>query len=81
MQLGQSSSGGIAIQEEIDSARTEIAAVMREIGDELLEPVPDGKPGQRRVRMSEWPDLNSSTRVSVNGLLVKALDGTSGFPR
>ena len=25
-------------------------AVMEEIGDELLEPVPDGKPGQRRIK-------------------------------
>ena len=29
---------------------------MEEIGDVLLEPVPDGKPGQRRIRADEWPD-------------------------
>ena len=29
---------------------------MDEIGSVLLEPDPDGKPGQRRIRPAEWPD-------------------------
>ena len=29
---------------------------MAEIGDELLEAVPGGKPGQRRIKPAEWPD-------------------------
>ena len=29
---------------------------MEEIGQTLLEPDPDGKPGQRRIRAAEWPD-------------------------
>ena len=29
---------------------------MAEIGDVLLEPVPGGKPGQRRIKPAEWPD-------------------------
>jgi 2-oxoisovalerate dehydrogenase E1 component len=41
---------------EADRALTRAKAVMEEIGDVLLEPVPDGKPGQRRIRAEEWPD-------------------------
>ncbi|WP_107767524.1 alpha-ketoacid dehydrogenase subunit alpha/beta [Nocardioides terrigena] len=41
---------------EADRALTQAKAVMEEIGDVLLEPVPDGKPGQRRIRAAEWPD-------------------------
>jgi 2-oxoisovalerate dehydrogenase E1 component len=29
---------------------------MAEVGDVLLEPLPGGKPGQRRIKESEWPD-------------------------
>ena len=31
---------------------------MRELGDAILEPVPDGKPGQRRIRSEAWPDVD-----------------------
>jgi 2-oxoisovalerate dehydrogenase E1 component len=30
--------------------------LMVELADELLEAVPDGKPGERRIRPAEWPD-------------------------
>lgn len=41
---------------EADRALAQARAVMEEIGGVLLEPVPDGKPGQRRIRADEWPD-------------------------
>ncbi|NMI54324.1 MFS transporter [Streptomyces sp. RLB3-17] len=46
----------LATQEEIDQAAADIATTMSDIGDGLLEPVPDGKPGQRRIKASEWPE-------------------------
>ncbi len=30
--------------------------LMADIGGELLEPLPEGKPGERRIKPSEWPD-------------------------
>jgi 2-oxoisovalerate dehydrogenase E1 component len=49
---------GLASAEEVTAAREEIACVMRELGDAILEPVPDGKPGQRRIRSEPWPDVD-----------------------
>ncbi|MFD2415097.1 alpha-ketoacid dehydrogenase subunit alpha/beta [Amycolatopsis pigmentata] len=43
-------------EDEVRAARDEIDRVMREIGEELLEPLPGGKPGQRRIRPALWPD-------------------------
>ena len=47
---------GILTQEQIDAGQAKAREVMARIGDELLEPDPGGKPGQRRIRPSEWPD-------------------------
>jgi 2-oxoisovalerate dehydrogenase E1 component len=47
---------GLVTGEDVTAAWDEIVATMREIGDELLEPEPGGKPGQRRIRQSAWPD-------------------------
>ncbi|MCW2888515.1 MAG: transporter [Streptosporangiaceae bacterium] len=47
---------GLATEGAIEAARQEVVTVMGEIGDAILEPVPDGKPGQRRIRANEWPD-------------------------
>lgn len=41
---------------EAERALAQAKAVMEEIGDVLLEPVPGGKPGQRQIRADEWPD-------------------------
>ncbi len=49
---------GILTQEELDAARSNAADLMAEIGSVLLEPVPNGKPGERRIRPEEWPDPN-----------------------
>jgi 2-oxoisovalerate dehydrogenase E1 component len=47
---------GLLDEGEAARALAQAKAVMEEIGDVLLEPVPDGKPGQRRIRADEWPD-------------------------
>jgi 2-oxoisovalerate dehydrogenase E1 component len=47
---------GILSEEETQQAVSQAKAVMEEIGSILLEPDPDGKPGQRRIKPVEWPD-------------------------
>jgi 2-oxoisovalerate dehydrogenase E1 component len=47
---------GLATESEIGSARAEITSALHEIGAALLEPVPGGKPGERRIRAAAWPD-------------------------
>ncbi len=43
-------------EQEIDAAKDEADAVMKTIGDSFLEPLPGGKPGQRRIVGDRWPD-------------------------
>jgi 2-oxoisovalerate dehydrogenase E1 component len=57
---------GILTQQEVDDCRARAKALMSEIGDELLEPLPGGKPGERRIRPDEWPDP-SFVDVGVRG--------------
>jgi 2-oxoisovalerate dehydrogenase E1 component len=52
--------------EEIDAAFATARRVVAEIGDVLLEPLPGGKPGQRRIKEAEWPDP-SFVDVGVRG--------------
>jgi 2-oxoisovalerate dehydrogenase E1 component len=47
---------GILDQGAIDSVTDRATALMAAVGAELLEPLPDGKPGERRIKPSEWPD-------------------------
>jgi 2-oxoisovalerate dehydrogenase E1 component len=47
---------GILEDEAVAAAGERARALMAGIGDELFEAVPDGQPGQRRVRAGEWPD-------------------------
>lgn len=47
---------GLLSEDETAAAVTQAKQVMAEVGSVLLEPVPDGKPGQRRIRAEEWPD-------------------------
>lgn len=47
---------GLLTEDEHRQALSSAKAVMEEIGGELLEPDPQGKPGQRRIRATEWPD-------------------------
>jgi 2-oxoisovalerate dehydrogenase E1 component len=57
---------GIRTDEELQQAADEVDTVMAEIGDSLLEPLPEGKPGQRRIIESLWPDP-SFVDVGVRG--------------
>jgi 2-oxoisovalerate dehydrogenase E1 component len=47
---------GIMTQADIDRTAARAQKAMAETTEVLLEPVPDGRPGQRRVREREWPD-------------------------
>jgi len=47
---------GIMTAEETTEAVARAKVAMEEIGSELVEPLPGGKPGQRRIRPAEWPD-------------------------
>ncbi|MBZ5737928.1 alpha-ketoacid dehydrogenase subunit alpha/beta [Nocardioides mangrovi] len=47
---------GIMTADETAAAVAAAKAVMEEIGRELVEPLPGGKPGQRQIRPGEWPD-------------------------
>lgn len=46
----------IHTQRELDGFVERSKDLMRQIGEVILEPLPDGKPGQRRIRPAEWPD-------------------------
>jgi 2-oxoisovalerate dehydrogenase E1 component len=54
--LAETAALGVVEPDEAAALRAEVATVMREIGEELFEPDPAGKPGARRVRPSKWPD-------------------------
>jgi 2-oxoisovalerate dehydrogenase E1 component len=47
---------GIMTRSDVDEAVRRAKHVMAQTGDVLLEPLPGGKPGQRRIRPAEWPD-------------------------
>ena len=42
--------------DELAAYDEHVRSVMTEVTAELVEPVPGGKPGQRRIRESAWPD-------------------------
>jgi 2-oxoisovalerate dehydrogenase E1 component len=64
---------GILGAEELDSCVKQAKDAMAAIGDELLEPVPEGKPGQRRIKSDEWPDPEFRD-VGVRGNLSEFTD-------
>ena len=47
---------GILSQQAVDAVTERARELMADIGSELLEPLPDGKPGERRIKPAEWPD-------------------------
>ena len=47
---------GLLTQDQVDAARATAKELMAGIADVILEPLPDGKPGERRIRPDEWPD-------------------------
>jgi 2-oxoisovalerate dehydrogenase E1 component len=65
---------GLCTEEELQRLADDVDGIMSEIGDSLLEAVPDGKPGQRRIRESLWPDP-AFVDVGIRGDLTE-LDGS-----
>ena len=57
---------GILSQSAVKNTIARAKQVMVETGEVLLEPLPGGKPGQRRIRPSEWPDP-AFVNVGVRG--------------
>jgi 2-oxoisovalerate dehydrogenase E1 component len=47
---------GVLSEDQATAFEGAADAVMAGLGDVLLEPKPDGKPGERRIKPSEWPD-------------------------
>ena len=64
---------GILTADEVDGVRTQAKRLMAEVGEVLLEPLPGGKPGQRRIRPEEWPDP-AFVDVGVRGDLSELAD-------
>jgi 2-oxoisovalerate dehydrogenase E1 component len=64
---------GVLTQQEIDATVERASAVMAETGDVMLEPLPGGKPGQRRIKPAEWPDP-AFANVGVRGDLSEFTD-------
>jgi 2-oxoisovalerate dehydrogenase E1 component len=49
---------GILTQGDVDDAISRARALVSELGEVLLEPKPDGKPRERRIKAAEWPDIS-----------------------
>ncbi|HET6530096.1 MAG TPA: thiamine pyrophosphate-dependent enzyme [Actinoplanes sp.] len=64
---------GLLTPEARDAAVAGAKRAMAAAGEVLLEPVPDGKPGQRRIRPAEWPDP-AFVNVGVRGDLAEFAD-------
>ncbi len=47
---------GLLDQDAIDGFVATAGALMEEVGKVILEPLPGGRPGQRRIKPAEWPD-------------------------
>jgi len=56
----------ILTADAIESAIVNAKQLMADLGAELLEPLPGGKPGQRRIKPDEWPDP-AFVNVGVRG--------------
>ena len=67
---------------QLTDATSRAQELLREVGSELLEPLPGGKPGQRRITPSEWPDP-AFADVGIRGDLAEFADapGFSGGTR
>ncbi len=49
---------GLMTKAQVDESVARSKSIMDEVGAVILEADPDGKPGQRRIKPSEWPDPN-----------------------
>ena len=74
----------ILTQAEIDAFIVRSKELMASLTAELFEPVPGGKPNERRIKESEWPDpafVNVGVRGDLSelaGMRVEDLDTFSG---
>ncbi|MGB7819342.1 MAG: thiamine pyrophosphate-dependent enzyme [Ornithinibacter sp.] len=57
---------GLLDQDAIDGFVATAGALMEEVGKVILEPLPGGRPGQRRIKPAEWPDPDF-VNVGVRG--------------
>jgi 2-oxoisovalerate dehydrogenase E1 component len=64
---------GILSADQVDDFIARSKAIMADVAAEILEPLPDGKPGQRRIKPAEWPDP-SFRDVGVRGDLSEFAD-------
>jgi 2-oxoisovalerate dehydrogenase E1 component len=60
-------------QADVEAVRQRAQALMADIGQVLVEPLPSGKPGQRRIKPAEWPDP-TFVEVGVRGDLSEFAD-------
>ncbi|SEF77709.1 2-oxoisovalerate dehydrogenase E1 component [Nonomuraea solani] len=68
----------ILTRSDMDAAAVRAKDLMTEVGGVLLEPMPGGKPGQRRIRPGEWPDPGFA-HVGVRGDLSEFEDARTKF--
>jgi 2-oxoisovalerate dehydrogenase E1 component len=66
---------GILEGAALDAFTDQAKALMVELGDVLLEPLPGGKPGQRQIKPAEWPDPTFA-HVGVRGDLSELAGAT-----
>jgi 2-oxoisovalerate dehydrogenase E1 component len=64
---------GILSADDVAAAIASARQLMADLGAELLEPLPNGKPGQRRIKAGEWPDP-AFANVGVRGDLSEFAD-------
>ncbi|MFJ5260026.1 thiamine pyrophosphate-dependent enzyme [Streptomyces sp. NPDC088387] len=70
---------GLMTRDEIAETTARAARCMAETGDILLEPLPGGKPGERRIRPAEWPDP-AFADVGIRGDLTEFADARFAEP-
>jgi 2-oxoisovalerate dehydrogenase E1 component len=57
---------GLVTDEQVDAASRDVTEALEEIVYNILEPMPGGKPGMRRIRLDKWPDP-SFVDVGIRG--------------
>jgi 2-oxoisovalerate dehydrogenase E1 component len=63
---GQLVRRGLMTRAEVDDAVSRAGALLAETADVLVEPAPGERPGARRIRAAEWPDV-AFADVGVRG--------------
>ncbi|MEI7780033.1 MAG: thiamine pyrophosphate-dependent enzyme [Actinomycetes bacterium] len=71
---------GILSADDAAATMARAKAVMVELGEVLLEPLPDGKPGERRIKPAEWPDP-AFRDVGIRGDLSEFADARFAEPQ